>query len=156
MQDQGDDRRRDRGEIVDIHVTPADGDPLQRVEGASLVADRGIEGDRYFGRPSYRNVTLVAEADVRAACTAIGVDYRRGSTRRNITVRGIDVMGLLGCRFRVGAACLEGTRPCEPCEVMESSVGPGAREQLVGRAGIRARIIEGGDVRVGDTVEPIT
>lgn len=153
MRDPGSGPPAERGEVVHIHIVPADGAPTQAVDRASLVADTGIEGDRYFGRPAYRNVTLVAEADVQASCAAIGAEYRPGCTRRNITVRGLDVMALLGREFRVGATRLRGTRPCEPCDMMETSVGPGAREQLAHRAGIRAQILTGGEVRVGDAVE---
>jgi MOSC domain-containing protein YiiM len=155
MRDQGKESQADRGEVVAIHVVPRDGDPLRSVDRASLVAEKGIEGDRYFGRPAYRNVTVVAEADVQAACAAIGVEYRAGCTRRNITVRGLDVMALLGKEFRVGGARLLATRPCEPCDMMETSVGPGARDQLVHRAGIRAQVLDGGDVRIGDAVVPL-
>lgn len=155
MQERTMETARRTGTVVAIHTAPSDGASTVPVDAAVLVTGKGIEGDRYFGRPAYRNVTLVSEDAVRDASSTIGVDYRVGSTRRNVTVRDLDVMTLLGKEFRLGGARLRGERPCEPCDMMETSVGEGAREALVHRAGIRARIMEGGNVRVGDAVEPL-
>ncbi len=40
----------------------------------------------------------------------------------------------------------------EPCERMEA-IRPGLRQELKGRRGMLARIVEGGTVRVGDPIE---
>jgi len=143
------------GQVVAIHVAPEAGAETLAPDAVLLVAGKGIEGDRYFSRPAYRGVTLVSEEAVQSACEGIGAPYRVGATRRNVTVRGLDVMTLLDREFRLGSARLRGTRPCEPCDLMETTVGTGAREALVRRAGIRCEVLEGGNARVGDTVVPL-
>jgi MOSC domain-containing protein YiiM len=62
---------------------------------------------------------------------------------------------LVGRQFRVGDAVFEGTGLCEPCAHMESLAVEGAREALVHRGGLEARIVETGAIAVGDDVSPV-
>jgi len=76
-----------------------------------------------------------------------------GAIRRNLVTRGVALNHLVGREFRVGAARLKGIRLGEPCDHMEALSGvPGIRKALVHRGGLRAEILEGGLVRVGDIV----
>jgi hypothetical protein len=59
---------------------------------------------------------------------------------------------LVGHRFRVGDAVLEGVRPCEPCAHLATQLGIDVAKSMVHRAGLRARIISGADIRPGDHV----
>jgi len=124
------------------------------IEGARLVAGRGLEGDHYETRRNGpRQATLIAAEDLAAAASFLGVArLDPGLLRRNIVVRGINLMALKGWRFRVGGALLEWTGECEPCSRMEANLGPGAWNALRGRGGITARILESGEARIGDAV----
>ena len=73
-------------------------------------------------------------------------------TRRNVVTRGVALNHLVGKRFRVGEVMLQGIRLCEPCEHLESLTRPGVRAALVHRGGLRAQILEGGAIRVGDSI----
>jgi MOSC domain-containing protein YiiM len=100
-------------------------------------------------------VTLI-EAEVlemveRQTRLAFGVDEHR----RNLTTRGIRLAGLVGQPFRVGEVLLEGVRDCPPCEHLEQVTGKAVMRALVGRGGLRARVLEGGTIRVGDPITPL-
>jgi MOSC domain-containing protein YiiM len=73
-------------------------------------------------------------------------------TRRNVTTRGIRLNELVGRRFRIGGVECEGTRLCEPCRYLEELLGKPVLEPLVHRAGLRARIVGGGEIALGDEV----
>ena len=75
--------------------------------------------------------------------------------RRNFVTTGVNLVALKGRRFRVGAALLEYSGDCAPCSRMEIALGPGGYNAVRGHGGITARIIEGGEVRVGDSVERV-
>ena len=143
------------GKIVAIHIAAKAGQPLQEISAATLVTDKGIEGDRYFGRKPKLNVTLVQEEFLEEAADEIGVSNRPGMSRRNITVRGVASNDLIGKRFQIGAVELEGVSLCEPCRNMEKSIGAGAIAALSGRCGIRARVVRGGVIQKGDEVKCI-
>jgi hypothetical protein len=130
--------------------------PLTYAPEAVAIPGRGLEGDRYAagagtfasGRPGSA-LTLVDAAVLEDLAQAHGgpIDHRR-----NLVVRGADLNALVGRRFSVGEALCEGRRMCEPCAHLERLNGGGVLRPLVHRGGLRADIVEGGPVRVGDEV----
>ncbi|MCI0698097.1 MOSC domain-containing protein [candidate division KSB1 bacterium] len=144
------------GKVIAIHIAEKARQAMQEIPVATLVADKGIDGDRYFGRKLGQNVTLVQEEFLEAAADELGVSNRHGMSRRNITVRGVSLNDLIGKRFCIGAAELEGVSLCEPCQNMERSIGSGAIVALSGRCGIRARVVRGGIIQKGDEIKCIS
>lgn len=140
------------GKVIAIHIAARARQVVQEVATVTLVENKGLEGDRYFGRNPKLNVTLVQEEFLEAAALALGVPYRPGMTRRNLTVRGVTLNDLLDKRFQIGAVELEGMSLCEPCRNMEKSIGSGAIAALTGRCGIRARVVRGGQIQKGDEI----
>ena len=125
------------------------------VDSARVVAGQGIEGDRYFlGKGSFshwcgtgRALTLV-EAE---ALEDVGLGF--AEARRNIVVRGVDLNSLVRRRFRVGGVECLGRRLCEPCKHLEKlEKRDGLMRALAGRGGLRADVLVGGVVSVGDPV----
>jgi MOSC domain-containing protein YiiM len=118
-------------------------------EHARAVADHGLEGCAH-ARPGGKRQVLFASSE---HLEAVGV--QPGRIRENFTVDGIDVQSWpVGQRLRIGEAVFEVTMVCDPCERMEA-IRPGLRDQLEGRRGMLARVVEGGEVAVGDQVEPL-
>jgi MOSC domain-containing protein YiiM len=143
------------GELAWIGLRPARMAPVRTADSARLVAARGIEGDRYNSkRNGARQVTLIAIEDLTAIAAFLGKpEIAPQLTRRNLVTRGINLLALKDRRFRIGSVLLEGSGECAPCSRMEENLGPGGYNAMRGRGGITARIIEGGEVRVGDRIE---
>jgi MOSC domain-containing protein YiiM len=132
-----------------IHLGAAKDPELWTVESVRAVAGKGLEGDRHFhpgGAAPGQALTLVAAEVVDE------VGLRPGETRRQVTVRDVDVNGLVGKRFRVGEVECFGVELCEPCRHLEAMTRPGIIKELTHRAGINADILSGGVIRVGDPV----
>jgi hypothetical protein len=146
------------GRIEAIHTASTAGVPMASAASATLESGRGIRGDRYAAKagtfsdyPRDHELTLV-EAE---AVEEFG--FAPGETRRNLTTHGVRLNDLVGKRFRVGAALCEGTRLCEPCLHLERlTERPGLARAMAGRGGLRAVILEGGEIHVGDTVQPVS
>ncbi len=145
------------GEVSWIGLRPARHADMIVPASATLVAARGIEGDRYTtSRDGARQVTLIAAEDIAAVAAFLGLaDIAPDRLRRNIVTRGVNLVALKGQRFRIGAAILEGSGDCAPCSRMEEALGPGGYNAMRGHGGITARIIESGEVRVGDVIARI-
>jgi MOSC domain-containing protein YiiM len=144
-----------KGQVVWIGLRPRRQQPLDEVKSATLVAEQGIAGDHYttHGNGS-RQVTLVAEEDIEAIASFLGRENVTPELlRRNIVARGINLVALKNRRFRVGPVLLEGTGECAPCSRMEANLGPGGFNAVRGHGGVTARIIAGGEVKVGDVIE---
>lgn len=150
------------GKVEAICITGAGSGPMQPLTEVEAIAGVGLRGDRYAdGRgfysprptdPGAREVTLI-EAEVLDALEAEhGIELSANEHRRNLTVRGIQLSELLGERFTVGGVVLEGIRDCPPCEHLVQLTGKAVLDPLVNRGGLRARIVVGGTVRVGDAI----
>jgi MOSC domain-containing protein YiiM len=142
------------GEVVWIGLRPARQARVMAAASARLVAGRGIEADHYdSARNGPRQVTLIASEDLAAIAAFLGeADIAPELTRRNLVTRGINLLALRNRRFYIGPVLVEGTGECAPCSRMEENLGPGGYNAMRGRGGITARIIEGGEIRVGDAI----
>lgn len=114
---------------------------------ATAVAEHGLDGCAH-ARPGTKRQVLFASAE---HLTAVGV--QPGRIRENFTVDGADVHRWpVGQRVRAGSALFEITMECDPCSRMDE-IRPGLREELEGRRGMLARVVETGTVSVGDEIE---
>jgi len=139
-----------------IGLRPARRAALHAVEAASLDPDGGLAGDHYSSRSRSRQVTLIGAEQVAAIAAYLGREMVEPELlRRNVVTSGINLFALAHARFRLGGAVLEGTGPCQPCSRMEEALGVGGYNAVRGHGGITARVIEGGMVRLLDTVTRI-
>ena len=100
-----------------------------------------------------REVTLVEAEQLDWLAAEHGIRLEPGATRRNLTTRGVRLNELVGRTFRVGGVRIEGVELCEPCAHMQELVGRPVLRPLVHRAGLRARLLDDGDLSVGDPIE---
>ena len=143
------------GRVMWIGLRPARRAAMLPVERAALIAGQGLDGDRYAStHDGPRQVTLIAAEDLAAIASFLGGDAIDPMLlRRNIVTSGINLMALKDRRFRIGSAMLETSGDCAPCSRMEQTLGPGGYNAVRGHGGICARVVESGEVRVGDVVE---
>ena len=150
------------GSVEAIFLAGERGAPRTAVDHVRAVAGSGLEGDRYFGhrrggggRDPERQVTLIeAEAvDAVRATGATGAAFAPGDARRNVVTRGVRLNELVGRTFRVGGALLRGVERCDPCSRLTRLTYRGVERDLRDRGGLRAQILESGEIRVGDSVE---
>ena len=123
--------------------------PMESLVSASIIADRGFEGCAHGRSGSKRQLLLVDRETLDA------MNLQPGLIRENITTEGINVNGLPGGqRLRIGPALLEITAVCTPCDQLEK-IRPGLRREICGRRGMLCRVVEGGNIQVGDTIEKL-
>ena len=138
--------------LASIHVALATRLPMRAVERATVEAGKGIVGDRYHGT-RHRHVTLQSASALRAATDAFGSDVPAHLTRRNLTLDEGEVPTAPGSLIRIGDAVLEVVRVAAPCKLLDDTIGRGAQEALRRRGGAVCRVLEGGEISVGDPVD---
>jgi MOSC domain-containing protein YiiM len=150
------------GRLVAIYTTTEAGKPMQHLDEVRAIEGIGLEGDRYAGEAGEfsgnegtgRQITLI-EREAVAAVNAEGkAEVTEDETRRNLVTEGVPLNHLVGRVFRVGDVVLHGRRLAEPCSYLASLTRPGVSRALVHRGGLRADIVEGGVLRVGDRISP--
>ena len=136
---------------------------------------QGVEGDAHSGervkhrsrvardpsQPNLRQVHLI-HAELFEELRAAGFAIAAGEMGENVTTAGLDLLGLpQGTRLRLGAAAIvEVTGLRNPCAqldrirpgLMKATLGRDDEGNLVRKAGIMGIVVEGGEVRPGDTI----
>lgn len=150
-----------KGRIVSIHTAPSSSVPMTSVAEAQAVPGKGLEGDRYFHetgtfsekiRGPDREVTLIELEALEALERDYSVTLQPARARRNLVTRGVALNHLVGREFAVGGVILRGLRLCEPCSHLAKWNHRENLRGLVHRGGLRAQILVGGTIRVGDEV----
>lgn len=153
------------GVVRFLHITARAFLPMRAMSEITLVAGKGIEGDRYMigreegfysDRPEEgRQVTLFELETLEALKRDAGIVLGPEEHRRNVTVEGVPLNHLVGRRFRLGETVLEATRLSVPCRHIEEITGKAIFDPLINRSGLNCRILAGGVVRIGDTVRSL-
>ena len=149
------------GRVEWIGVRPQDGGRPVSVTDVRAVAGVGLQGDHYAGgAKGKRHVTLIQQEHLAVVARLLAL--RDGApmaipidpaiVRRNIVISGLNLLALKNQRFRLGEALLEFTEPCHPCSAMERALGRGGYNAMRGHGGSCARLLEGGIIRIGDSL----
>jgi MOSC domain-containing protein YiiM len=148
------------GQVIGVYVGGEARGPLVSVDEVRAEPGRGLEGDRYWKRQGTfwkaaadREVTLIESEVLESLAAEAGITIEGRDARRNLATRGVRLNELVNRRFRVGEVTLAGIRLCEPCSHLEQLAGRPLRPLLAGRGGLRAGIVTGGVIRVGDAIQ---
>jgi MOSC domain-containing protein YiiM len=154
----------ENGHVEAIYLAASAGADPQAVAEATAVPGRGLEGDRYFEAAGTfsgkrknapgdgRDLTLIEAEAIEALAAEHAIELEQGAARRNVITRGISLNDLVGRRFRVGGVDCVGRRLCDPCAHLQKLTRPGVLRGLAGRGGLRADVLGGGTIAVGDEV----
>jgi MOSC domain-containing protein YiiM len=130
------------------HALPA---PVASVRAE---AGHGLEGEYHWSESPEpgQSITLIAAEALAGLTEDTGIELSHEASRRNVLTRGIDLNALVGRRFTVGEVECEGVELCEPCNTLAKLTERGVLRGLVHRGGLRADILSGGRIAVGDAV----
>lgn len=137
------------GKILAICTSPKRGTVKTEVPSAVLTPEWGIVSDAHGGN-WHRQVSLLSAEKIEAFRKKIWVDY--GAFGENLVIEGFDFRSLpVTSRFAIGDVVLEMTQIGKECHndcVIKQQTG----ECIMPREGVFARVLKGGEIRVGDEV----
>lgn len=153
------------GTLKAIFVSVSAGEPMRSIDSVEAIDRRGLQGDRYSeDRGHWKSVdgcqvTLITEDELERAKKGGAPDLRKnldhGGHRRNLVISGLKAKQLEGKHFRVGAAVFRYDKPRPPCAYLDKISGAGMVRALGLCSGVCLRVVTGGRLTVGDTVEII-
>ncbi len=139
-------------EIVSIHVAQRRNAAAEPCNQVTVRSNFGIVGDYRSEKFQIGQITLIEEETINTMSRELGYEIPAGSSRRQILVKGIKLNELIGRNLRIGQILVRVEDKCNPCKKMEKNIGPGAKNAMDDKGGIRCRIIEGGTLHVGDKI----
>jgi MOSC domain-containing protein YiiM len=136
---------------------------MQVVDEATVTVDGGLAGDHKGPKFPRRQLTLLALEDWQAALAALSsatgtaVQLPWTVRRANLLVEGVRLPRAVGARLRIGPVLIEVTYPTTPCRRMDAAF-PGLMKALSPdwRGGVTSRVLEGGELRLGDAVSIVS
>ena len=128
-------------------------------ERVRAIAGVGLEGDRYATRTGHwssdprvdRDITLIEAEVIDDLEASEGIVLGPGESRRNVTTRGIRLNERRAAVPR-RRRDLRGDAARRAVPVPDRPLGKPVLKPLVHRAGLRAHIVEGGEIAVGAEV----
>ena len=150
-----------QGKLVSIHICEKHGGDTVSVPEVQAIPRKGLKGDRHYMHsgqesPNYtpsREITLIEYEAIDALERESNISIDPGEARRNLVTKDVPLNHLVEKEFQVGGVTLIGKRLCEPCEHLADMTQKGVLPGLVHRGGLRAQILSGGIIRVGDTIK---
>ena len=148
------------GRLVGIYTTAEAGAALAPSTEVRAIEGDGLEGDRYASKVGtysgragpHREVTFIEREVIAAVVDEAGVELAEHETRRNLVTEGVPLHHLIGKTFRVGDVVFRGVKSCPPCAYLEKLTRAGVRAALENRGGLRAEVVQGGTLRIGDEI----
>ncbi|MDP9146759.1 MAG: MOSC domain-containing protein [Acidobacteriota bacterium] len=135
--------------VFRLFRTPKKRLPMEELDTVRVIKNSGLEGCAHARPGGKRQVLLVDRETLEA------MDLAPGVIRENITTDGMNVNGLaLGQELKIGETRLQVSAICTPCDQLEK-IRPGLRREMRGRRGMLCRVLEGGTIQRGDTIEKI-
>lgn len=139
------------GKIIAVCSAPEKGMIKHDIGEGVLIEELGLQGDAHAGF-MHRQVSLIAMEDIRTMMEKLP-SLVPGSFAENLTTEGFDLGALkIGDRLQVGETLLEvsqiGKECHTKCEVFKQS-----GECIMPQKGIFTRVLKGGKVKTGDSID---
>ncbi|GAB6180324.1 MOSC domain-containing protein [Desulfotomaculum defluvii] len=140
------------GKVVAVCTSPKKGMRKKNVGEAMLVVEHGIEGDAHVGE-WHRQVSLLALESIEKM-RQMGLKVGPGDFAENLTTEDIDLVSLpIGTKLKIGENALgEVTQIGKECHT-RCAIYHQAGDCVMPKEGIFIRVLQGGTVKVGDTIE---
>jgi len=143
------------GKVVSLNISDKKGVRKKPVAEVLVKADYGIEGDAHASSEWHRQVSLLALESVKKM-RDMGLDVNPGDFAENITTEGLDLVSLpLGTKINIGGAVVgEVSQIGKVCHT-RCAIYYQAGDCVMPKEGIFIKVIKGGMIRVGDSVEVV-
>jgi len=142
---------RAQGSIIALSTSKAKGEKKTNMPSARFIIDHGLDGDAHAA-DWHRQVSLLGTESI-AKIQAAGIDVTPGDFAENVTTSGLCLWELpIGTRLQLGDTVqLEVTQIGKTCH-HHCQIFQQVGDCVMPREGIFAKVLQGGDVRVGDAV----
>ncbi len=142
------------GKVIAVCTSNQQGMQKQNINEGTLKKEWGLEGDAHAST-WHRQLSLLAIESIEKIRQQ-GLEVGPGDFAENITTEGIDLVNLpIGTNMQLGETLLEVTQIGKECHD-RCAVYYQAGDCVMPREGIFARVLRGGNIKTGDTIEVVS
>ena len=129
---------------------------IRQVNSIEVLANQGIIGDRHFKEfnDPYSQLSLIESENIDYYNIKYGLNISYIDFRRNIITKEIDLNNLIGKKFFIGEAEVEGIDLCRPCRHLTEMLNEkNILKEFLRKGGLRCRILTTSQINIGDKIK---
>ena len=142
--------------VFKLGITKENNKKINEVESISVVSNKGILGDRHYKEfnDPYCQLSLIESENIDYYNAKYGLDIPYVNFRRNIVTKGIRLNELVGKKFFVGKAKVEGIDLCRPCRHLTEVLNQNnILKEFLRKGGLRCQILSSSNINLGDLIK---
>ena len=144
--------------VLKLGITENSNQKIKEVETINVLANKGIIGDRHFqdNNDPLNQISLIESESIDDYNIKFGLNISYIDFRRNVITKGIRLNDLVGKKFKVGNADLEGIDLCRPCKHLSENLNQNnIIKEFLRKGGLRCRILSSVKINIGDQIQLI-
>ena len=142
--------------VLKLGITSNNNKKIEEVDSISILANKGIIGDRHFSdyNDPYCQLSLIESENIDYYNTKYGLNIDYKDFRRNIITIGIKLNNLIGKRLKIGNTEVEVIDLCRPCKHLSEILNQNnIIKEFLRKGGIRCQILSSSKISIGDKIE---
>tara|TARA_B100000424_G_scaffold177983_1_gene137563 strand:+ start:43 stop:489 length:447 start_codon:yes stop_codon:yes gene_type:complete len=141
--------------VFKIGITDKNSKKINEVKAIEVLENKGIVGDRHFDEfnDPYCQLSLIESENIDFYNSKYSLNIPYVDFRRNIITKGIRLNDLIGKKFLVGNAKVEGIDLCRPCRHLTEMLSQqNILKEFLRKGGLRCQILSSSMINVGDDI----
>ena len=142
--------------VYKLGITSDNNKKIQEVNSIEVIVNKGVVGDRHFKdyNDPYCQLSLIEAENIDYYNIKYGLNIPYIDFRRNIITKEIDLNNLIGKKFFIGKAEVEGIDLCRPCRHLTEMLNEkNILKEFLRKGGLRCRILTTSQINIGDKIK---
>ena len=142
--------------VFKIGITKNNNQEIQEVKEITLLAGKGIIGDRYYHEynEDRNQLTLIESENIDYYNEKFNLKIPYLNFRRNIVTKGIKLNDLVSKKLIIGKTELRAIDLCRPCKPLQKNLGQNnIIKEFLRKGGLRCEILTSTNIKAGDEIK---
>ena len=142
--------------VFELGITAINNKKINKVESIEVIENKGVVGDRHFKEfnDPYCQLSLIESESIDYYNSKYGLNISYLDFRRNIVTKGIQLNNLVGKKFLIGNAKVEGIDLCRPCRHLTEVLNQdNIIKEFLRKGGLRCQVLSSSKINIGDRIK---
>jgi len=142
--------------VFEIGIASINNKKINNVESIEVIENKGVVGDRHFKEYNdpYCQLSLIESESIDYYNSKYGLNISYLDFRRNIVTKGIQLNNLVGKKFLIGNAKVEGIDLCRPCRHLTEVLNQdNIIKEFLRKGGLRCQVLSSSKINIGDRIK---